>query len=58
MEEIFFPKLGMGFSELRQIALPFCHSFVNRLHLASAGGRTSLSRAVEPRFGGRPRPEN
>jgi hypothetical protein len=30
MLEIFFPALGVGFSELRQIALTFCHSIVNR----------------------------
>ena len=34
MGEIFFPVSGVDFSELRQIALTFCHSFVNRLHSA------------------------
>ena len=29
MLKIFFPVLGVGFSELRQIALTFCHSIVN-----------------------------
>jgi hypothetical protein len=31
MLKIFFPALGVGFSELRQIALTFCHSIVNRV---------------------------
>jgi hypothetical protein len=31
MPEIFFPALGVGFSELRQIALTLCHSIVNRI---------------------------
>lgn len=31
MFKIFFPVLGVGFSELRQIALTFCHSIVNCL---------------------------
>jgi hypothetical protein len=31
MPKIFFPALGVGFSELRQIALTFCHSIVNCL---------------------------
>jgi len=31
MEKFFFPMLGVGFSELRQIALTFCHSFVTPL---------------------------
>jgi hypothetical protein len=29
MGKIFFPVVGVDFSELRQIALTFCHSFVN-----------------------------
>ena len=29
MLKIFFPALGVGFSELRQIVLTFCHSIVN-----------------------------
>jgi hypothetical protein len=29
MLKIFFPALGVGFSELRQIALTLCHSIVN-----------------------------
>ena len=29
MPEFFFPVLDVGFSELRQIALTFCHSNVN-----------------------------
>jgi hypothetical protein len=33
MEKIFFPLLGVDFSELRQIALTFCHRIV--IHLAS-----------------------
>jgi hypothetical protein len=32
MGEIFFPVSGVDFSELRQIALTFCHSFVNESH--------------------------
>jgi len=28
MEKIFFPLSGVGFSELRQIALTICHGFV------------------------------
>ena len=28
MGKIFFPVVGVDFSELRQIALTFCHSFV------------------------------
>jgi hypothetical protein len=30
MEKIFFALLGVDFSELRQIALTFCHSSVIR----------------------------
>lgn len=29
MRKFFFPALDVGFSELRQIALTFCHSIVN-----------------------------
>ena len=29
MEKIFFPAWDVDFSELRQIALTFCHSIVN-----------------------------
>lgn len=29
MLKIFFPALDVGFSELRQIVLTFCHSIVN-----------------------------
>ena len=29
MRKFFFPVLGVGFSELRQIALTFCHSIVS-----------------------------
>jgi hypothetical protein len=29
MQKFFFPALGVGFSELRQIAVTFCHSIVN-----------------------------
>lgn len=32
MRKFFFPALGVGFSELRQIALTFCHSIVNGVY--------------------------
>ena len=31
MLKFFFPALGVGFSELRQIAMTFCHSIVNEI---------------------------
>jgi len=31
MLKFFFPALGVDFSELRQIAMTFCHSIVNEI---------------------------
>ena len=58
MGEIFFPVSGVDFSELRQIALTFCHSFVNRLQPALPTHFTVLYRLVPPDPAGRQHPEN
>jgi hypothetical protein len=50
MGKIFFPVSGVDFSELRQIALTFCHSFVNRLRLVFSIGYASFCRPVIMRF--------
>lgn len=31
MVKIFFPALGVGFSELREFILPFCHLYVSKI---------------------------
>jgi hypothetical protein len=46
MGKIFFPVPGVDFSELRQIALTFCHSFVNRLQLDLSIGYAPSSQPV------------
>ena len=43
MLKFFFPVLDVGFSELRQIALTFCHSNVNKKAGENKSPKSSFS---------------
>ena len=45
MLKIFFPALGVGFSELRQIAMTFCHSIVNEFCCGYSPGKPFAARS-------------